>query len=108
VIDLWLDDTTLNISQPCLVDVASDVFRVDPGIAKMMLGLSDKPWLACIRRLAMGPFGLGAHYDIISILRILDRTRGLEEIYILLSLEVISAKTCYYDMKAPRSGIGYS
>ena len=88
VVDLWLDNSTLNISQPCLVDVASDIFRVDPGIAKMMLGLEDTPWLARVRRVAIGPFDLRGPYDVISILRVLELTRDLEEVYVLLSQEV--------------------
>jgi hypothetical protein len=107
VVDLWLDSTTLNISQPCLVDVVSDVFRIDPGIAKIMLGLKSTPWLARIRRLAIGPFGLGGRFDAMSILRILDYTRDLVEVYILLSPEVINPKTRRCDIRAPNSDIGF-
>ncbi|KAI0454707.1 hypothetical protein F5B21DRAFT_231813 [Xylaria acuta] len=103
VIDLWLDNSTLNISQPCLVDLASDVFRIDPGIAKMMLGLSDIYWLARIRRLAIGPFELRGHLDVVSILRILEHTRDLDEIYILLPREFIGSQTDYRDMHADGS-----
>ncbi|KAI1111136.1 hypothetical protein F5Y14DRAFT_454291 [Nemania sp. NC0429] len=110
IIDLWLDDSTLNISQPCLADVASDVFRIDPGIAKMMLGLNGASWLARIRRLAIGPFELGGHFDVASILRILQHTQNLDEIYILLSPEVVNWQTWHrnHDVQARGSKIGIS
>ncbi|KAI1757619.1 hypothetical protein F4782DRAFT_136111 [Xylaria castorea] len=92
VIDLWLDNSTLNISQPCLVNVVTDVFRIDPGIAKMMMGLNGTNWLARIRRLAIGPLELRGHLDVVSILRILEHTRDLDEIYILLSPEFIESQ----------------
>ncbi|KAI0439147.1 hypothetical protein F4803DRAFT_532403 [Xylaria telfairii] len=98
VIDLWLDNSTLNISQPCLADVVSDVFRIDPGIAQMILGLNSTHWLARIRRLAIGPFELGVDFDAISVLRILEHTRDLDEIYILLSPEIIESQTRHCDM----------
>ncbi|KAI3317271.1 hypothetical protein HD806DRAFT_372672 [Xylariaceae sp. AK1471] len=108
VIDLWLDNTTLNISQPCLVDVVYDVFRIDPGIAKMMIGLNGTPWLARIRRLAIGPFELHGRFDVISILRILDHTHDVEEIYILLSPEVMNPKTCRRDIQGPKCELAFS
>ncbi|KAI1359059.1 hypothetical protein F5Y08DRAFT_320458 [Xylaria arbuscula] len=94
VVDLWLDSSTLNISQPCLVDVAADIFRVDPGIAKMMLGLdgTNAPWLARIRRLAVGPFGLRGQYDVSLIFGILELTRDVEEVYVLLEQEVAESR----------------
>lgn len=109
-LDLWLDNSTLNISQPCLADVVSDVFRVDPGIAKMMLGLNGASWLARIRRLAIGPFELGGHFDVMSILRILQHTRDLDEVYILLPPEAINWRTCdqHHDMHARRRKNGFS
>ncbi|KAK5625202.1 hypothetical protein RRF57_000918 [Xylaria bambusicola] len=108
VVDLWLDNSTLNISQPCLVDIASDVFRIDPGIAKMMLGLNGTPWLARIRRLAIGPFELRGNYDVISILRILELTRDLDEIYILLSREVADIQTWPRNARTRSSILGFS
>lgn len=109
IIDLWLDSSTLNISQPCLVDVVSDVFRIDPGIAKMILGLNSTSWLARIRRLAIGPFELHGQFDVVSILRILEHiTQELEEIYILLSPEVISSQTCHHAMNAQNPRKGFS
>ncbi|KAI1820853.1 hypothetical protein F4861DRAFT_545146 [Xylaria intraflava] len=100
VLDLWLDRSTLNISQPCLADVASDVFRIDPSIARMMLGLNDAPWLARIRRLAIGPFKPNKQCDATSILRVLERTGALDEVYLLLSPEVVYASTRRDDMRA--------
>ncbi|KAI3331104.1 hypothetical protein F4824DRAFT_476740 [Ustulina deusta] len=108
VVDLWLDNSTLNISQPCLVDVASDVFRIDPAIAKMMLGLNSTPWLARIHRLAIGPFDLRGRYDVMSILRILEHTRDLDEIYILLSREVADSQTWHHKACTRRSSTGFS
>ncbi|KAI0487050.1 hypothetical protein F4859DRAFT_468010 [Xylaria cf. heliscus] len=108
VIDLWLDNSTLNITQPCLVDVVSDVFRIDPGIAKMMLGLNSTYWLACIRRLAIGPFELSGNFDVVSILRIIEHTRDLDEIYILLSPEFINSQTGCRDMRVHGSKTGLS
>ncbi|KAI0814066.1 hypothetical protein GGR55DRAFT_494967 [Xylaria sp. FL0064] len=108
VVDLWLDNSTLNISQPCLVDFASDVFRIDPGIANMILGLNGAPWLARIRRLAVGPFDLRGQYDVISILRILEQTRDLEEIYILLSREVADSQVWQHHVCTRRSSMGLS
>ncbi|KAI1421475.1 hypothetical protein F5Y12DRAFT_767847 [Xylaria sp. FL1777] len=107
-VDLWLDNSTLNISQPCLVDVVSDVFRIDPGIAKLILGLNSAPWLARIRRLAIGPFDLRGQYDVISILRILELTRDLDEIYILLSREVADSQAWPHDVYKKRSKMGIS
>ncbi|KAI8626200.1 hypothetical protein F5Y19DRAFT_466582 [Xylariaceae sp. FL1651] len=94
VLDLWLDNTTMNICQPALVDFASDVFRLAPGVAKMMSELDGVPWLARIRRLAIGPFGLWDQFDIVSIQYILDHIQDLLEIYILLSPDVLDSKTC--------------
>ncbi|KAI1346315.1 hypothetical protein F5Y01DRAFT_27051 [Xylaria sp. FL0043] len=108
VVDLWLDNSTLNISQPCLVDFASDVFRIDPGIAKMILGLNGAPWLVRIRRLAVGPFDLHGQYDVISVLRILEHTRDLEEIYILLSREVADSQVWQHHVYTRRSSMGLS
>ncbi|KAI0104713.1 hypothetical protein GGR51DRAFT_225707 [Nemania sp. FL0031] len=110
ILDLWLDNSTLNISQPCLVDVLFDVFRIDPGIAKMMPGLNMNStlWLARIRRLAIGPFELHGHYDAVSILRILEHTRDLDEIYILLSPEIISSQTYHPAMRTHRIRKGFS
>ncbi|KAI0429875.1 hypothetical protein F5Y09DRAFT_309033 [Xylaria sp. FL1042] len=108
VVDLWLDNSTLNISQPCLVDIVSDVFRIDPGIAKMILRPNGAPWLARIRRLAIGPFDLRGQYDVISILRILGHTRDLEEIYILLSREVADSPAWRHNVYFQRSSIGLS
>ncbi|KAI0414222.1 hypothetical protein F5X98DRAFT_256787 [Xylaria grammica] len=108
VVDLWLDNSTLNISQPCLVDVISDVFRIDPGIAKMMLGVDGTLWLARIRRLAIGPFDLRRHYDVTSILRILEHTRDLDEIYVLLSPEVSDSQTWHHNVCARGSRMGFS
>ncbi|RYC53914.1 hypothetical protein CHU98_g12295 [Xylaria longipes] len=108
VIDLWLDNSTLNISQPCLVDVVRDVFRIDPGIAKMMLGLNGTYWLARIRRLAIGPVVLHGHLDVVSILRILEHTRDLDEIYILLSPEFIDSQIGYRDIHGHGSKMGLS
>ncbi|KAI0530344.1 hypothetical protein GGR58DRAFT_240123 [Xylaria digitata] len=108
VVDLWLDSSTLNISQPCLVDFMSDVFRTDPGIAKMMLGLDGALWLARIRRLAIGPFDLRRHYGVTSILRILEHTRDLKEIYILLSPEVTGSQTWHHNVYTRRSRMGFS
>ncbi|TGJ78340.1 hypothetical protein E0Z10_g10421 [Xylaria hypoxylon] len=107
VLDLWLDNSTLNISQPCLVDVTSDVFRIDPGIAKMMLGLNGTPWLPRIRRLAIGPFDLRGHHDVTSMLRILEHTQDLEEIYVLLSPEVTDSQTWHHNVPTRRSRIGF-
>ncbi|KAI0867142.1 hypothetical protein F4860DRAFT_499712 [Xylaria cubensis] len=108
VIDLWLDNSTLNISQPCLVNVATDVFRIDPTIAKMMMGLNATYWLARIRRLAIGPLELGGRLDVVSILRILEHTRDLNEIYILLSPAYIESQTGSWDMRANGARIGIS
>ncbi|KAF2971986.1 hypothetical protein GQX73_g1632 [Xylaria multiplex] len=108
VVDLWLDNSTLNISQPCLVDVISDVFRIDPGIAKMMLGFDGALWLARIRRLAIGPFDLRRQYDVTSVLRILEHTQDLKEIYILLSPEVTGSQTWHHNVYTRRSKMGFS
>ncbi|KAI1433808.1 hypothetical protein GGR50DRAFT_705051 [Xylaria sp. CBS 124048] len=99
VIDLWLDDSTLCISQPRLVDVAADVFRIDPDIAKMMLGLKVAPWLGRIRRLAIGPFKLHRPCDTASLMRILRCTWILDEVYILLSPGVVRAPLRYDDVQ---------
>ncbi|KAI1131450.1 hypothetical protein F5Y10DRAFT_66788 [Nemania abortiva] len=108
ILDLWLDNSTLNISQPCLVDVVSDVFRIDPGIAKMMLGLNGTLWLARIRRLAIGPFELHGHFDAVSILRILEHTGDLDEIYILLSPDIMSSQPRHHATSTRRIRKGFS
>ncbi|KAI0404739.1 hypothetical protein F4802DRAFT_597912 [Xylaria palmicola] len=107
IVDLWLDGSTLNISQPCLVDVTSDVFRIDLGIAKMM-GLSETCWVARIRRLAIGPFETRRPFDASSIWRILERTRDVEEIYVLLSPDFIGPQTRHHNMHVFRRRIGPS
>ncbi|KAI0195042.1 hypothetical protein F4808DRAFT_452953 [Astrocystis sublimbata] len=94
-IDLWLDESTLNISQPCLVKFTSDVFRIDPYIAKITLKLNSASWLARIRRIAIGPITLCGHCEALSILRFLHQTRDLDEIYILLSPGFIKSQTSH-------------
>ncbi|KAI1171516.1 hypothetical protein F4777DRAFT_48942 [Nemania sp. FL0916] len=106
VIDLWLDNSTLNISQPSLVNLAYDVFRIDPGIARMMLGLNSTVWLSRIRRLAIGPFEPGEHFDDFSVLRILEHTRDLIEVYILLSPEVLDSQAWHGDLYSCRGSNG--
>ncbi|KAJ2990308.1 hypothetical protein NUW58_g3010 [Xylaria curta] len=108
LVDLWLDNSTLNISQPCLVDIMFDVFRIDPGIAKMMLGLNGTYWLARVRRLAIGPFEPRGHFDSTSILRIVEHTRDLDEIYVLLSPEFIKLHTCRHDWHTHGNRAGFS
>ncbi|KAI0968446.1 hypothetical protein F4678DRAFT_474566 [Xylaria arbuscula] len=108
VVDLWLDNSTLNVSQPCLVDVASDVFRIDPSIARMILGLDGAPWLARVRRVAIGPFDLRGQYDVVSMLRIFEHTRDLDEIYILLSREVADSQAGHNKVGTQKSNMGLS
>ncbi|KAI1259670.1 hypothetical protein F5Y18DRAFT_408428 [Xylariaceae sp. FL1019] len=98
LVDLWLDPNTTNVTQPAVVNVASDIFRFAVDEDTTPSKNESPAWLSSIRRLAIGPLLLTQPNTTIPLAQMLMQVEDLTEVYILLP------PSLFHSCVMPRSG----